>query len=418
MEDNIAELNKKIDELVRLNHDLQESRDALAQQLQEGRETSERINIFAHIADEERRKAQLLLASIGEGVFVLSVDRHVLVMNHAAEQILGYRAVEFAGTYFDVLLKFRAAGNYLIDANFFKEVIKEKKRKSFSHIVVLGKNRKPIPIAGVIAPLVSADKGDLEGFVITFRDAREEQALEEARINFVSIASHQLRTPLTSMRWFSEMLLGGDAGKITVTQKKFITRIYEGTDRMINLINLLLKIARVEAGRLKIEPVSINLKSTIRGVIISLKATMKTKSQKIEITTDPSPFPRIPLDQEVIWQVFQNLISNASRYSPPKSTIVISIVKKGDEAECAIADHGIGIPKAQQNRIFEKFFRADNAVAFLPEGSGLGLSLVRTLVEDWGGKIWFDSTPQGTTFYFTLPLKGMEPKAGEVTLTV
>ncbi len=121
----------------------------------------------------------------------------------------------------------------------------------------------------------------------------------------------------------------------------------------------------------------------------------------------------------MIWQVFQNLLSNASRYAPEKSTITVSIEKKDEMAEIAVIDKGIGIPKDSQSKIFEKFFRADNALKLVPEGSGLGLSLVRSLFEGWGGKIWFESKEGvGTTFYFTVPFSGMKAKEGEVTLAV
>jgi len=125
------------------------------------------------------------------------------------------------------------------------------------------------------------------------------------------------------------------------------------------------------------------------------------------------------MDQDMLWQVVQNLLSNANRYAPSESTIFVEIVEKGEEIEYAVRDTGIGIPKDQQSRLFEKFFRADNAVSAVPEGSGLGLSLVKILVEGWGGRIWFESEQnKGTTFHFTVPIHGMKAKEGEVKLTV
>jgi signal transduction histidine kinase len=264
---------------------------------------------------------------------------------------------------------------------------------------------------------MGGEVGDLASSFNTM--AAKLKQLDEAKTGFISVASHQLRTPLTSMRWFSEMLMGGDAGEISPEQRHFVERIYEGTERMVALVNLLLQIARVEAGRLKVEPIPLDLKAVTESVAASLKTGLEGKKQTVEITSEPTPFPMIPADQEVIWQCVQNLLANANRYAPVSSVIHIGIKKKKDEIEYSVKDTGIGIPKAQQGRIFEKFFRAENALKAVPEGSGLGLSLVKSLVEGWGGKIWFETEEgKGTTFFFTLPATGMKAKEGEVRLAV
>lgn len=175
---------------------------------------------------------------------------------------------------------------------------------------------------------------------------------------------------------------------------------------MIHLVNLLLQIARVEAGKSKVKPVPLDLRDTTQEVVDLLKISLEAKSQKVAIQVDPDPFPLVSMDREVIYHVIQNLLSNANRYSPRKSVIEIAIMKKGNGVEYSIRDHGIGIPKRQQRRIFEKFFRADNALKLTPEGSGLGLFLVKSFVEGWGGKIFFESAEgKGTTFFFTIPAK-------------
>jgi len=286
-------------------------------------------------------------------------------------------------------------------------------------ISVVGKDGKVVPIVAVVSAVKNVQTKKVSGVIITFRDVREERTLEEARISFISVASHQLRTPLTSMRWFAEMLLLGDAGAINEEQKHFVDRIYEGTQRMINLVNLLLQIARVEAGRVRIEPTKISFQNLFKGVTLALRSLLDAKSQKLELKTIPDPFPEVSMDQEVVWQVFQNLFSNAIRYSPEKSTIAVLVTQEGEFAKVMVKDSGIGIPKEQQSRVFEKFFRAENALKLVPEGSGLGLSLVKALVDGWGGKVWFESEEgQGTTFYFTIPLAGMKARKGDVKLTV
>ena len=151
----------------------------------------------------------------------------------------------------------------------------------------------------------------------------------------------------------------------------------------------------------------------------AIKIQLKNKSQKVKITAKPAKLPLIPMDKEVIWQVVLNLLTNANRYSGVDSVILVKIENKYDHLEFSIVDKVIGIPKSQQDQIFKKFFRADNAFKKVPEGSGLGLSLVKSLVDSWGGKVWFESEEKkGTTFYFTIPKSGMIAKTGEVGLAV
>lgn len=420
LEEQVRETEKTKKAVINLLEDTQEAEKREADQAAKLKKALEKVNEFAHVADQERNMYLLLLASIGEGVLVLDTERKVTIVNRVAEKTLGYKSSEMVGKNFAELIKFIHADKKPLDEHFWDEVF----ASTFSmtpanDLSIIGKTGEIVPIFIIVAPIIDATNRESKGVIITFRDVREERALEEARIGFISTASHQLRTPLTSMRWFSEMLLGGDAGEINEDQKHFVERIYQGTDRMIALVNLLLQLARVEAGRVKVDPVPIDLKATTEGVILATKVNFDNKTQTIDIKTKPIPLPVIPMDQDMLWQVIQNLLSNANRYSPVGSTIFVEIVEQEKEIEYTVRDTGIGVPKDQQARLFEKFFRADNAVSSVPEGSGLGLSLVKILVEGWGGRIWFESKEnKGTTFHFTIPLEGMKPKEGEVKLTV
>lgn len=429
-----GELEEKVKSAELQNSTLEETKRAMLNLLEDARLSEEKVKVqaeelqkalseterLAHIANQERNTYLLLISSIGEGVVVLDLDKKITIVNHVTEQIMGYTAEEMIGKSFFDLFAFLHRDKKPVEERFWDEAFSAKQAVVLpSDISVQTKDKTLIPVAEVVSPIVDKETQESKGVIITFRDVREERALEDARISFISVASHQLRTPLTSMRWFSEMLIGGDAGDISEEQRHFVERIYQGTDRMIALVNLLLQIARVEAGRVRIEPAPVDMKTTTSGVLLTLKTMLDQKKQTIEIHTDPDPFPTIPMDQEVIWQVVQNLISNAIRYSPENSTINVNIKKTDNYAEYTVEDHGIGIPKDQQNRIFEKFFRAENALKMVPEGSGLGMSLVKLLVEGWNGKIWFESEEgKGTTFHFTIPLSGMEAREGEVKLTV
>ena len=408
-------LEQTVAELEKANKELESTKAAVLNLLEDGRALDEQLK-------KERDRAQAIISSMDEGLFVVDKEYKVVLMNKAAEKLLGIPAIDAVGKDLTGLVSIFKDGKELPQ----NERPVGKTLQSGEQIAYgLGDNVQAVARSGTkffialsTVPLLGSG-GTVTGAMVIFRNINEEKKLDDAKTGFISIASHQLRTPLTSMRWFSEMLLAGDAGALNEEQKHFVERVYQGTDRMIDLVNLLLQIARVEGGRIKIEPVRIDFKTLTNGVALTLKAILDKKMQTVEVTADADPLPLILMDQEVVWQVVQNLLSNASRYSPEKAVIKVSISTKGSMLEYAVKDSGIGIPKDQQAGIFEKFFRAENALKTVPEGSGLGLSLVKSLVEEWDGKVWFESEEnKGATFYFTVPRSGMKKRAGEVGLKV
>lgn len=415
LQDQTKVLEKRFSVANEQNKTLEDTKKAMLAVLEDARLLEEKLA-------SEKSNLQAVLASMNEALFVVDKDRNFVMFNTAFEHMTGlsrdtifkYKNID------DVLKVFQNGIEIPIDERPTKIVLQTGKLFTYGiedNVSLQTLGGKKINVAIQAAPL--AKDGATIGVVVVIRDINREKQLDEAKTGFISVASHQLRTPLTSMRWFAEMLINGDAGPITEEQKHFVERVYQGTDRMIALVNLLLQIARVEAGRLKVEPVPLDLKSTTQGVILTLRTGLENKKQKVEVTCQPDPLPVIPADQEVIWQCIQNMLSNANRYGPENSTIYVSIIQKGTMIEYSVKDTGIGIPKEQQSRIFEKFFRAENALKLVPEGSGLGLSLVKSLVEGWGGKVWFETEEnKGTTFFFTIPLTGMRAREGEVRLTV
>lgn len=369
---------------------------------------------------KEENMYQLLLSSIGEGVVVTDSNKIITLVNRAAEEALGYSATNLLGRSLSDTLTLVNSKGADYDHSFWKNVLQSKRSMiPEGDISILTKDKKNIPVFLTASPIIDSEERKTKGIIITFRNVREERALEEVRVGFISTASHQLRTPLTSIRWFSEMLLGGDAGELNEEQKHFVQRVYQGTERMISLVNLLLRLARVEAGRVRVEPVPTNLKTLIETVASSLRMLSDERHQKVEISSNPARLSSLNLDQEMVWHVVQNLLSNAIRYGNPGSVIHIDVQEEDEYITCSVRDAGMGIPKVQQHRLFEKFFRADNAIEAVPEGSGLGLPLVKSLVEGWGGKIWFESVENtGSTFSFTIPRSGMKQRGGEVRLTI
>lgn len=366
------------------------------------------------------RELQAVFGSVAEGIVVINKDFRVMLMNRSAEDILGVKGSEVAGQkWTDLVSMYRGKKEVPHQEWATSYVLKTGRVKIFTvadNVSYKLKDGQMVPVLIIASPLVE-DK-NIEGVVLMFRDVREERKLEDARVSFISIASHQLRTPLTSILWFTE-LLQEKKEDLFPEGREFIDGIYAMALRMKDLLNLLLQIGRLESGRLKIEPVSARIEDVIKGVLATFKPELDRKKQMVEVSVVPDPFPAILLDKIALGQALQNIISNSILYSPEGKKIHISVSMDKNKVLCAVKDEGIGIPKEQQGMIFDKFFRADNAVRMVPFGNGLGLSLVKSLVVEWGGDSWFESEEgKGSTFYFTIPSSGMKPREGEVNLAV
>lgn len=367
---------------------------------------------------EERDRVHTIISSMGEGLFVVDQSMNILLVNPAARAMLEVSTDNPIGQDVSNMVSLMKGDEELdTETGLLSEALKSGQVVATTpedNYYFRSKSGKKFPVNLTITPLLGQR---INGLVIVFHDVTAEKKLSEAREYFISIASHQLRTPLTPIRWFSQMLLEGLSGPLTEEQRNIADYIYQSCDRLINLLNILLQISRVETGRLRVAPVELDLVQLTNKVVAASKPL--TDAKHIRVVVHPSPLPKILLDETIMFQVIQNLLSNAVRYSPQKSQVDINIVQNGKNIEYSIEDRGVGIPKDQQSKIFDKFFRARNALKMVPEGSGLGLSLVKALVEGWGGKIKFSSVEnKGTTFTVTMPLLGMSSREGEVTLAV
>lgn len=228
--------------------------------------------------------------------------------------------------------------------------------------------------------------------------------LDKAKDEFISMASHQLRTPLTTVKGYLSMLDEGDFGKLNKEQRDSIKLAFDGADRMAGLIGDLLNISRMEAGRFFIDAHSLDLNAIIKNEVDQLQFRANSMGVKLSLKVGKI-VPQISLDEDKMRQVIMNLIDNAIHYSP-KGEVRVEFGLEGDEAVLKVIDNGIGVSEKDQKSLFSKFFRAGNAQKTRPDGTGLGLFLVKRVVEDQGGKIIFESeVGKGSTFGFRLPVK-------------
>jgi len=228
--------------------------------------------------------------------------------------------------------------------------------------------------------------------------------LDEVKDEFMSMASHQLRTPLTSIKGYLSMALEGDAGKVTPQQEKLLTEAFNSSERMVQLISDFLNISRLQTGKFVIDKAPMDIKQTVRQEVSNLKLLAEGRGLKLRLDVTDKDLP-VVADESKIRQVIMNFIDNAVFYSTSKGTIVMRLERVGNSMAFTVTDSGIGVPEDQQGKLFSKFFRAKNARKQRPDGTGVGLYLAKKVVDGHNGSIIFSSKEgRGSTFGFRLPL--------------
>lgn len=235
------------------------------------------------------------------------------------------------------------------------------------------------------------------------------RVLDQTKDDFISMASHQLRTPLTSVKGYVSMVLDGDGGKINETQRKLLTQSFLSSQRMVYLISDLLNVSRLKTGKFIIEPIESNLANVIEEEVAQLVETVKSRGLELNYHK-PENFPTLMYDETKIRQVIMNFIDNAIYYTPEGGHINVYLVDKPNSIEFTVVDDGIGVPKHEQHHLFSKFYRAKNAKSARPDGTGLGIFMAKKVIIAQGGAVIFNSTEgKGSTFGFTFPKAKLMP---------
>ncbi|MCA9333999.1 HAMP domain-containing histidine kinase, partial [Candidatus Saccharibacteria bacterium] len=222
--------------------------------------------------------------------------------------------------------------------------------------------------------------------------------------------SHQLRTPLTSVKGYISMVLEGDTGKVNTKQKEMLNQAFISSQRMVYLIADLLNVSRLRTGKFVIEPKPTNLADVIEGEISQLTETAKGRNLTLSYEK-PKTFPELMLDETKIRQVVMNFADNAIYYTPAGGHITVNLADLGDRVELTVVDNGMGVPKSEQHHLFNKFYRAGNAKKARPDGTGLGLFMAKKVVVAQGGSIIFKSTEgKGSIFGFSFAKKPLLPQ--------
>lgn len=404
------EIDKKVkeqtQEIVKTQRRTEDQRKAIFNILEDVDE--EKITAESLASDLEKFK--LAVENASDHVVITDPDGIVLYANKAVEKITGFSNKE-------VLNKKAGAKDLwggLAGGEFYEKIwntIKKTKKDFSGEIRNIRKDGREYDAIASISPILGKDK-KVMFFVGIERDITREKEVDRAKTEFVSLASHQLRTPLSAINWYTEMLVEGDAGKLNKEQKDYLSEIYKGNQRMVELVNALLNVSRLEMGTFIIEPELLHITKISDDAIEEAQSAIVKKKIKFKKTYGKN-IPKIKLDKKLTHIIFQNLLSNAVKYTRKNGKVDLNVKKVGNNIKITVSDSGYGIPKFQQEKIFSKLFRADNVKTLETEGTGLGLYLVKSIIDQVGGNIWFESEEgKGTRFFVTIPLKGMKKKEG------
>lgn len=375
----------------------------------------------AEVLAGDLEKFRLAVENATNQIVIADAEGTVVYGNRAVEKITGYTPEEVIGKKAGALWKLPMPKEFYEN---LWDVIKNQKKAFTGEIQNRRKNGDIYTAQISISPVLNKNK-EIVYFVAVEHDITKEKEVDRAKTEFVSLASHQLRTPLSSINWYTEMLLAGDAGAVNEKQHDFLMEIAIGNQRMVELVNALLNVSRLELGTFIIESEPTNVTEIIESVVDELKPEILHKKLVVNKKYSDTIPVEYTADRKLFRIIMQNLLSNAIKYTPEGGHVDVTAqtVSAGedfggrrveeDSLAFSVSDSGIGIPDDQKNNIFSKMFRANNARETETEGTGLGLYIIKSIIAQSGGAVWFEShVDRGTTFYVTLLLSGMKKREG------
>jgi PAS domain S-box-containing protein len=355
--------------------------------------------------EKDKAKEEAMLSSIGDGVVATDKNGIIIFFNQAARDMLSWGDEMMGKKLGEIsLLADEKGGHITLEKHPLHLSLVKRKKIITSDYHFIRKDKVDLAVYISAMPIIL--KNEIVGAIEVFRDITQEKEIDKIKSEFVFLASHQLRTPLSTINWYVEMLLSGDAGPINDDQKKYLQEVYDGNHRMVEMVNDLLNVSRLDLGTLAVQLVPINIEELISEVEKEGTSAIEDKKLKIEKNI-PIDLPEISSDIKMMRMLLQNLITNAIKYTPPGGKITVSIeTQNKKEYRLVVADTGYGIPATAQDKIFTKLFRAENVMEKEITGTGLGLYMVKSIVEQLGGKIWFESKENiGTKFFVSFPFK-------------
>lgn len=385
----------KLSELVKQNQELSNSKQELA-------DIVEQLENQQRLLELEKAKTNAIIDSIPNGLLVTGKDGNIFLVNKELENILGLKLNYVLGKFIYNLFpeiqlnqdqtKYTKQEVFSIHPNHRDTSVFNYQSKDNKKNIILENTSNPIIL-----------NNDILGSVYVLRDTTQERVTERAQKEFVSLASHQLRTPITSIKWNSEIILSNES--IDNEVRMAASDIYKEGHRMEKLVNSLLNLSRIDLGKIQFNAQEIYLDKYIDSLSKTLQSDIDSKNISFEVDIAfKQPIKNDPIYLDII---IINILHNAIKYSNKGGIIKLKVdsILHTEKLIITVSDTGIGIPESQQSQIFGRLFRADNAKNCQPDGNGLGLYVVKKLIELMHGNVWFESKEnQGTTFFLEIPI--------------
>ncbi|MFA6474807.1 MAG: ATP-binding protein [Patescibacteria group bacterium] len=348
--------------------------------------------------ESERDKVVSIVNNLVDGVILLDYRGRVVLMNPYAQRLLHIHTNQYVNKIF-LPNQFPPALHDLV--KFIRGATKGSVYESTEMIIQEGDEHV---IVQATALQVSDSDGSNIGALVILRNITKEKDLDQMKSDFISVAAHQLRTPLSTLKWLFKLLLDGDGGPMTDKQQDLIAKGYQRNEEVIEIVNNLLDVSEIEGGRLPLTFVDTSLLDVLQEIVTATRVHAERLQVMIEFTP-PSSIPLLKLDRQKIKMAFQNLLDNAVKYSSATQVVTITMELQREEVVVRVIDHGIGMSEITRDKLYTKFFRGREAVIKDPSGSGLGLYIVKSIIEKHGGTIELISAiGRGSTFTVKLPI--------------
>jgi PAS domain S-box-containing protein len=371
------------------------------------REQADRLGVMLRRQRQINAQHVAILSAIADGVAVSDEDGQIAVVNDAARRIMRLGTVQLDDQPLSTLFAALSEAEQDAVSEALAEVRAHPRRQEQLIPLSVTVHRGDQIVQAAFMPMFD-ERRIFAGIVIVFRDVTREREVAQAKNEFVSVVAHELRTPMTSIKGYTDLILQGALGEVNNRQRHFLEIVKTNVDRLSELVGDLLDTARIDAGRVRLEIEPVQVASIVGEVCDSLAETIRERGLELTVEADPG-IPTVQADRNRLIQILMNLLSNAYRYTPSGGSIAVSVRPTDDAVLVEVADTGIGIAPEDQEKIFERFYRVDHELVNRQAGTGLGLPIARSLVELHGGRLWLESElGAGSTFSFTLPAQQVD----------
>ncbi len=353
----------------------------------------------------ETGQVSSIIEHLNIGVLAYSNDFEVITFNPAAQEIFSIKKEDIIGIKLSAAMandpKFKILAQ-VVFSSLAPAVITHSEPGVYPQVIDVSFDAPELDLR-VVTDRIFDKEGNNIGFVKLITNRTREIELLKSKTEFITVAAHQLRTPLTAINWALESL---NSSQLAPDQKDLVTTGFAAAKKMLKTVNDLLDVSKIEEGRFGYQFEQINIVSYLEEFLAQTNTIAKQYGIKLYFAKPQEPSIDVFVDQQKLNMVLSNLLDNAIKYNVENGEVTVSAEKEDNEpfVKISVKDTGIGVPQNQMDKLFTKFFRADNVVKFSPDGTGMGLYIARNIITRHGGRIWVESeVNRGTTFYFTIP---------------